>query len=140
MHPFDTGELFNVSKIRNGLEELTRLYATKGYIDLVPQPAIQNGDDGPINLMMRLDRGTPYWVGKVEFLGLIEKTQNQLASQLNPGDVFNRNLVDEIFKRSKPLLLANVSWKDVSVYRNTKEGTVDIPFDFWTCSRRLGSI
>ena len=74
-------------------------------------------------------------MGKVEFLGLNEKTQNQLAPQLNPGDVCNRNLVDEIFKRSKPLLLPDVSWKDVSVHRNTKEGTVDIRFDFLTCSR-----
>jgi hypothetical protein len=53
---------------------------------MVPQPAIQNGDDGvPINLVLRLDQGTPYRVGMVEFLGLNEKTQNQLAPPLNPA-------------------------------------------------------
>jgi hypothetical protein len=135
------GELFNVSKIRNGVEELTRLYGSKGYIDMVLTPEIQNDDDGgPINLVMRLDQGKPYRVGKVEFLGLNEKTQNQLAPKLKPGDVFNRNLVDEILKRNKPLLPPDASWDDVSVQRNTKEGTVDIRFDFytrfdfWTCS------
>jgi len=130
------GELFNVSKIRNGIEEIYKLYATKGYVDMVPEPDIQKADDGgPINLVMKLDQGKQYQVGKVEFLGLNEKTQNQLAPELKPGDVFNRNLVDEILKRNKPLLPPDASWKDVSVHRNNKEGTVDIRFDFWTCSR-----
>jgi outer membrane translocation and assembly module TamA len=81
------GELFSASKIRNGVEELTRLYGTNGYIDMVPIPEIQTeGDDGPINLVMRLDQGKPYRVGKVEFLGLNEKMQNELTSKLKPGD------------------------------------------------------
>jgi outer membrane translocation and assembly module TamA len=125
------GELFNASKIRNGVEELTRLYGTKGYIDMVPIPEIQNEeDDGPINLVMRLDQGKPYRVGKVEFLGLNEKMQNELTPKLKPGDVFNKNLVDQIIKRNKPLLPPDASWDDVSVQRNTKDGTVDILFDF----------
>jgi hypothetical protein len=105
------------------------------------KPEIQNeGDDGPINLVMRLDQGKPYRVGKVEFLGLNEIMQNELTPRLKPGDVFNRNLVDEIIKRNRPLLPPDASWDDVSVQRNTKDGTVDIlfdfrvRFDFWTCS------
>ena len=130
------GELFNVSKIRNGIEEMYKLYASKGYIDMVPDPDIQNDHDGgPIDVVMKLDEGKRYRVGKIEFFGLNEKTQNQLTPKLKPGDVFNRNLVDEVFKRNKPLLPPDASWEDVSVHKNTKEGTVDIRFDFWTCSR-----
>jgi outer membrane protein assembly factor BamA len=128
------GEFFNVSKIRNGIEEIFKLYATHGYIDMVPEPDIQNDhDSGPIDVVMKLDEGKRYRVGKIEFLGLNEKTQNQLTPKLKPGEVFNRNLVDELLKRNKPLLPPDASWEDVSVHKNTKKGTVDIRFDFWTC-------
>ncbi len=113
------GELFKVSKIRNGIEEISRLYATKGYIDMTMEPDIQNDDNDGIDLVMKLDEEKPYRVGKIEFLGLNENTQSQLTPKLNPGDVFDRNLVDEIFKRNKSLLPPDASWKDVSVHRNT---------------------
>lgn len=96
------GEVFNVSKVREGMEEITKLYATTGYIDMVFEPKILNGEDGgPVELVMKIDEGKQYCVGKMDFVGLDEETQDRLRAQLKPGDPYDSNLIDELLKRNK---------------------------------------
>lgn len=128
------GDLFSVSKVRKSLDEITWLYADKGYIDVVPVPEVLNDDGGgPIELVMKIDEGKQYRVGKIEFLGLDENSQNQLKAQLRPGEPFNKALVDDLSKQYKSLLPAPTSWQDVRLTRNTKAGMVDVQFDFFSC-------
>ena len=118
------------------MEEITKLYATKGYIDMVPEPIVRNDDDGgPIDLLMKIDEGKQYRVGKIEFLGLDESSQNQFKPQLQPGGPFNKALVDELLRRNKSLLPGYASWQDVHLTRNTEEGVVDVRFDFYSCPK-----
>jgi surface antigen-like variable number repeat protein len=129
------GDLFNVSKIRAGINEVTALYGSKGYIDANVVPETENGDDfGPMDLVMKIDEEKQYRVGKIEFLGLNEKEQSQLTPKLKPGDIFPKEFVEQILKRNRSLLPADTSWKDVSISRNTKYGIVDVRFDFYRCS------
>lgn len=128
------GDLFSAAKVRSSMEEITKLYATKGYIDMVPEPVVQNDDGrGPIDLLMKIDEGKQYRVGKIEFLGLAESSQNQLKPHLRPGEPFNKALVDELLRWNKSLLPTDASWQDVHLTRNTKEGVVDVRFDFYSC-------
>jgi hypothetical protein len=128
------GEVFNVSKIRDGIEEISGLYATEGYIDMTMEPEIQNDDDGgPIDLILKVNEEKQYHLGKVEFLGLSGESQNQLTPKLRPGEVFNKEIVDEILESNKALVPLDASRKDVSLFRNVEEGTVDIRFDFYRC-------
>ena len=130
------GDLFSAAKVRSSMEEITKLYATKGYIDMVPEPIVRNDDDGgPIDLLMKIDEGKQYRVGKIEFLGLDESSQNQFKPQLQPGGPFNKALVDELLRRNKSLLPGDASWQDVPLTRNTKEGVVDVRFDFYSCPK-----
>lgn len=130
------GDLFSVAKVRSSMEEITKLYATKGYIDVVPEPELLNDDDGgPIDLVMKIDEGKQYRFGKIEFLGLDEGSQNQLKPQLRQGDSFNKALVDELLKRNTSVLPADASWQDVHLTRNAKEGVVDVRFDFYSCPK-----
>lgn len=124
-------EVFNVSKAREGMEEITKLYATTGYIDMVPEPKILNGEDGgPVELVIKIDEGKQYRVGKIDFVGLDEETQDRQRARLKPGDPYNSNLVDELLKRNKPILPSGVSREDLHLVLNTREGVVDIRFDF----------
>ena len=128
------GDLLNVSKIRDGLNEVSRLYGSKGYIDAVVGPETQNGDDGgPIDFLMKIDEEKQYRVRKIEFLGLTEKSQSELTPKLKPGDIFNKQYVSEILKRNRQILPADASLEDVTISRNTKDGTVDIRFVFFSC-------
>lgn len=128
------GEIFSAAKVRSSMEEITQLYATKGYIDIVPEPELEHDrDGGPINLIVKLDEGPQYRIGRVDFLGLDESSQNQLRLQFRPGELFNKALVDDLLRQNKSLLPADASWQDVRIGRNTKEGVVDVRFDFYSC-------
>lgn len=130
------GDLFSAAKVRSSIEEITKLYASKGYIDMVPEPQVLHDDDGgPIDLVMKIDEGKQYRFGNIEFLGLDEGSQNQLKPQLRPAEPFNKALVDELLKRNTSVLPADATWQDVHLTRNAKEGVVDVRFDFYSCSK-----
>jgi len=128
------GEFFNVSEVRGGLAEIERLYGTRGYIDMVPTPEVHNDDNGgPLELVIKVDEGKQYRVGKIEFLGLDAKAQSQLRPQLKSGEVFDRSLAEEFLRGNQTLLPVDASLDDVQIKRNAKEGVVDMRFDFYTC-------
>ena len=103
---------------------------------MAPEPLVRNDDGrGAIDLIMKIEEGKQYRVGQVDFLGLDESSQNQLKSQLRPGEAFNKALVDELLARNKSLLPADASWQDVHLTRNTKEGVVDVRFEFYSCPK-----
>jgi outer membrane protein assembly factor BamA len=107
---------------------------------MVPEPVVRNDDDGgPIDLLMKIDESKQYRVGKIEFLGLRESSQNRLKPQLRTGEPFNKALVDELLRRNKSLLPADASWQDVYLTRNTKEGVVDVRFDFYSCPKTVAA-
>lgn len=121
------GDLFNATKIRQTMDELTKLYAANGYIDMVPEPVTDIDDRSRLmDLTMKIDDGLQYRVGKVEFLGLDEGTK----PRLHRGDPYNKYLVDELLKRNKSLVPADASKNDVSVRRNSKDHLVHLRFDF----------
>jgi outer membrane translocation and assembly module TamA len=134
--PLDRGEIFNVSKVREGMREISKLYAAKGYIDMVPEPEVVNDEgDGPVEVIMKIDEGKQYRIRKIEFLGLDEKAQNQLRPQLKPGDVYDEDLVEQLLKGNKPVLPSDVSRRDLQLTRDTKYGMVDMRFDFYSCPK-----
>ena len=128
------GDLFSIVEVRSSIEEISKLYGGKGYIDMTPEPIIQNADGrGPLDLVIKINEGKQYRVGRVDFLGLDENSQNQLKAQLQPGEPFNKALVDQLLKRNESLLPVDASWQDVHLTRNARQGAVDLSFDFYSC-------
>ncbi|SRR5712692_5141898 len=130
--PLREGQLFNVAKIRDGLEALRKLYGTKGYIDFTAAPITDVGDDRQLSLVIELDEQKQYRVGRIEVLGLDERKEGLLKWKLKPGDVFNVELFEAFFRDNKALLPADASPMDVQVHRDMNNGTVDLVFDFQT--------
>jgi hypothetical protein len=53
-----TGDLLSVTKITKGLDELRKLYATEGYIDMVANPGVRTNESRrTIALVLELDQG-----------------------------------------------------------------------------------
>lgn len=116
---------------RQCYNRLTQLYDAIGYINMVPEPGLDIDDTSRIiDLTIKIDEGPQYRVGKIDFLGLDEKTQSQLRPQLHPGNLYNPNLVDELLKRNKSLLPPDESRDDVSVIRTPKDHLVNLRFGF----------
>jgi outer membrane protein assembly factor BamA len=72
-----SGEIFDVEKIRRGLEQLRRLYASRGYINFVPVPNTEaDNENRVVILRIDCDEGKQFHFGKLMVLG----------NELHPGD------------------------------------------------------
>lgn len=133
--PLQTGELFNVERVRAGLVNLGRLYGREGYIDMTPEPDTRVDDDRKtVDLVVKIDQQAQYRVASIEFLGVNKATQEKLMESLpKPGEVFDSMRLNEFFKVNKAILPSDVSRDDVSVRRDNKTKTVAILFDFRSC-------
>jgi len=129
------GDLFDVTKIRQGLESISRLHGSKGYIDATPEPdATIEVKSSRIDLLIKLDEQKPYRVAKIELLGLGKKAQNELSAPQQIGDFFNPALWHTFFKDNKTRLPPDSSPnRNMPVSRDTANGTVDITLDFRPC-------
>jgi len=129
------GDLFDVSKIRDGLEAIGRLYGSKGYIDATSEPDTTIDESGSrIDLLIKVDESKPYRISKIEVLGLGPAAQKYLRVPQETGDVFNSILWQGFFKNNGPHLPADASPdKNLRMQRNVGNATLVITFDFRPC-------
>ena len=132
--PLAPGEVFNVSKIRHGLDAITRLYGSNGYIDATVEPDIHVDDHRPIlDVVLKIDAQGQYRVGKVVVVSSDTNVKAFVNTNLKTGQVFNNEAIQRLLRRYKSELPADASERDISVIRNTAYKTLDITFDFWSC-------
>ena len=118
------GGLFDVSKVRRALENLTRIYGAKGYIDMVPAPETDiNEGDSRIDLTIKIDEGSPYRIGSIEVLSSDHSSINLSQLPQSRGDVFNHGLWSKLFEDGTLK----------SMTRNTPSHTLEITLDFRPC-------
>ena len=103
--PLREGEIFSVARVREGIEALTKLYSSQGYLDLTVVPDTEVDDNlQRISLVMRLDERKQYRIGSVEIRGLDPSLEARLRSILVPGEVFNPQPVTAFLKENRPVL------------------------------------
>jgi outer membrane translocation and assembly module TamA len=133
--PLQRDELFSAEKVRSGMENLTRAYSRKGYVDMVPEPktAIHEGLK-TIDLVFRIDQGMQYRVAGVEFLGVDSITGDELKESLpKSGEVFDEARLEEFFRVNRAILPADATRDDVEIRRDVRKKAVAMLFDFRTC-------
>jgi len=65
------GEFANITKLREGLENLRNLYATRGYVNFVAVPeAVVNESRRTIDLVVSVDEGKPFNFGQLYLEGV----------------------------------------------------------------------
>lgn len=128
------GDLFDIDDIRHGIETLTKLYGSDGYIDFtaVPQFAV-NDADKLITLTVRLAEQAQYRVGKVEVEGLDSTMERILRSTIKEGKVFNTRLLNDFYDKYKLDLPEGTRPETMAtIDRNIRNCTVGLRFDFRT--------
>jgi outer membrane protein assembly factor BamA len=133
--PLQTGDLFNVEKVRTALDNLRRAYVREGYVDMTAEPitAIDEAHD-TIDMVVKISQEAQYRVGGIELLGVNATTQEKLMESLpKSGQIFDGSRLEEFFKVNQSLLPADASTEDVNVRRDPKSETVAISFDLRTC-------
>jgi hypothetical protein len=129
------GELFNVDKIRSGIQAMTKLYGSKGYIEFTAAPEFSESDsDERVSVVLRLSESVQYRVENVEVVGLNPRMENILRSTIKVGEIFNTRLLDDFYEKYKINLPEGTRPETMaSMDRNIKNGTVSLRFDFRTC-------
>jgi outer membrane protein assembly factor BamA len=127
--PLREGEFFDVSRVREGIEALTKLYGLRGFIDFTAIPDTEIDDNlQRISLVMRLNEQTQFRVGSVEIRGLDPSLEARLRSIVVPGEVFNPQPIETFFKENR-LVLPSGGFDNFQIRRNVRAGIVDLTFD-----------
>jgi outer membrane translocation and assembly module TamA len=137
--PLSDGDLFDISKVREGLEALTRLYGSRGYINTTATPDLRPLRDRQLmSVVFNVEEGSQFRVGSVEVVGF-DRQISSLKIMLKVGDVFNANFLDDFFQDNKALLPAGVSPREnVQVKQHLGDATVAVVFDLRPCLQPSG--
>lgn len=140
--PITDGGIFNVSRIRGGLDSLKNLYGSHGYIDFVARPETTVDDGtGRIFLAMILDQQRVVRIGKVSVITREPKVQALVESKFKPGDIVDGTSLVTFFELNKSDLPPGASLQDVDVVRrDVKAGIADLNFNLLTCSEFHSSL
>jgi outer membrane protein assembly factor BamA len=133
--PLQRGELFNVERVRTGLDNFRAAYVREGYVDMTAEPDTEIDETHEtIDMVIKIDQGLQYRVGSIEVLGVNTVTREKLMeSFLKPGEVFDGTQLEEFFKINRTILPADATTEDVKVTRDVRTKTVAISFDLRTC-------
>jgi len=130
----NAGDLFSVSKIRRTMQSMTRLYGSKGFIDMVPEPEFRIREDSRIDLIFRIDEGPRYRIAEVAVLGLEPGARKQLQLPQSAGDYFSGDLWRTFFGDNQSRFRHGATFESaMSIFRNTRSSTVQLALDFAAC-------
>jgi hemolysin activation/secretion protein len=140
--PLRDGEVFRIAAIRAGIQSLTVLYQSRGFIDFVTVPETQVDDDsseGPqATIRFQLVPQVQFRIGAIEIVGRNQKLEAQLRSTLKTGEIFNPEIADRFFTENQSALPRSSSRTDSQLLRNAADGTIDLAFDLRPCPKLRG--
>ena len=130
------GDVFDVEKLRKGLENLKKLYGEFGYIDFVAEPSFEFRDaEDPalIDLNLTVDEGRQFFVRRINFAGN-DTTRDKVIRRellLDEGDMFNTRLWDLSILRLNQLGYFEPLKEDeaTEIRRDTRNGLVDLTLE-----------
>ena len=130
------GSIFNVERLRKGLEGMKKLYGEFGHIDFVGEPNFEfNDDEDPptIDLNITVDEGKQFFVRRIDFSGNTTTRDKVIRRELfvDEGDMFNTRLWDMSKLRLNQLgyfepIEEEEEGEATDIRRDTRQGLVDL--------------
>ncbi|HKS42628.1 MAG TPA: outer membrane protein assembly factor BamA, partial [Blastocatellia bacterium] len=123
------------SVVNKGIENLKKLYGSRGYIQFNAYPNLDFHDNpndpskGTADITFVVEEGKQYALRRLEFIGNTFTRDNVLRREvlLNEGERYNENLWDLSLLRLNQLgYFDEVKKEDATINTNEKEGQVDI--------------
>jgi TonB family protein len=127
-----TGDILNTDELRHGIQSVTDLYGSRGYLDFKATPKFSIDHRGhTVAMVLTLAEGIQYHVASFVVHGLDSNITANLESKVRPGTVLDWPLLRALFEEGKVASGANVRWVEgIHVTRHPDARTVDISFDF----------
>ena len=130
------GSVFNVERLRKGLESMKKLYGEFGHIDFVGEPNFEFRDDEDppkIDLNVTVDEGKQFFVRRIDFSGNTTTRDKVIRRELfiDEGDMFNTRLWDMSKLRLNQLgyfepIKEEEEGEATDIRRDTRQGLVDL--------------
>lgn len=121
------GDVYNLSKIREGVFNIVELYSQRGhaYADVSPDIKV-DAKEKKIDIVMRIEKGRKIYIGKITISGN-NKTKDKVIRRefrFNEGDLFDSVKL----RRSKERIMNTRFFEEVQIQtsRGEKEDTIDI--------------
>jgi hypothetical protein len=130
--PLHEGKIFDIDKLRDGIQRLSEINWYFGYIDATVQPDIEvDRANHTISANLKIVLGRPYTIENVEVYGLSTDEEAKVRSWVAPRDLCNSHMIEGVFLMYKSALPVGTQFQDaVQVTRNTDKHTVKVVFDF----------
>jgi outer membrane protein insertion porin family len=127
------GDIFDIKKLREGLDNLKKLYGEFGYIDFVGEPNFEfrDAEDPPkVDLNLSVDEGKQFFVRRINFGGNSSTRDKVIRRELfvDEGDMFNTRVWDMSILRLNQLGYFEPLEEDeaTEIRRDTRNGLVDL--------------
>jgi TonB family protein len=133
LFPIRDGEVFNRTRVAEGLEKLRNAYATQGYINFTSVPTPTTDESGNlVSLDVDMDEGKQFVVSGIDLVAQDEQTLTQASNDLllKVGHVYNQHLIN-LFSRKYPLNSSKSSLSGRNL--DERKGTVSITLDLRRC-------
>lgn len=124
------GDIFNTHKIQEGLEELRRAYAARGFINVVVVPGTQPDETtNRVQVTLEIDEGKQFRIGHIKLLGLDPLVARPLleGSGLVSHNIFDPTRLDAFYRAIPVALPEGLAVEDYIKRRIVEEkSTVDL--------------
>lgn len=123
------------SVLQKGMEDLKKVYGSRGYIQFSAIPQLEYKDDpadpakGTADITFTMEEGKQYSLRRLEFIGNSFTRDNVLRREvlINEGERYNQQLWDLSLLRLNQLgYFDQVKPEDATVNTNEREGQVDL--------------
>lgn len=125
-----TGDVFDLGKVRKGMDNYTKLYGQFGYINFTANPNIDpDRKRHIINLTLDFEEDKMFTVHRIEFSGNTKTRDKVIRRQLllDEGNIFNTTFWDYSVLRVNQLgFFDEVKKESYEIRQNPKDSTVDI--------------
>jgi hypothetical protein len=133
------GDVLDVNQIRIGVERLTKLYGSYGYIDFTAEPDFEvDHVNHRVSLVLKLGEGRQYRVQSVEVFGLDLKTQEKIRTTIRVHELFDERAIEDFFAKNRRVLPFHAEpANSLQVLRDVEKATVILRFVFEDCTQQV---
>ena len=125
-----TDEVFNETRLREGFEDLSKLYGNFGYVNFTPVPSYDFDDENKtVDLTINVDEDRQFFVNRINFRGNTSTRDKVIRREvmLEEGKIFSSQLWDLSLLRLNQLgYFEEITADAADIQPNPAEAEVDI--------------
>jgi outer membrane protein assembly factor BamA len=127
------GQPVNANRLKTDLNQVRRLYGTRGYMEagVDPEPEFDDAA-GTVSYRLKVSEGEVFRMGDLDIRGLDPKVADHLAQgwKLRPGDPYDQSYPDQFADESLKRIASNMNWSVTVHEAVNKDKTVDVTLNY----------